>query len=250
MEECLNDNHVDGPDSWNDVPRHLVPGPEGPGGPRPDPAADGARRDRLYAVWTTTAGHNIAFYVLQIATTMVLALAAYTAFADFPLVGELPGGDQAPARRSSRRADTAWFSRRHHRAVPGGGRPGRRVRRSTSPGSSRLRDRRLHLVHAFTGGHGQAPRPDQGTALASRPADQRSGSDRDGDPAGRHRDHQVHARGVGRDRARAHHGRRPDPAGAAVRGGTARTAAGPGAIQHAGPEAPRDRAAGLDQVDS
>ena len=157
---------------------------------------------------TTTLGH-VAFYVLQIATTMVLVLAANTAFADFPRLASFQAGDDFLPRQFTTRGHRLVFLERHHRAVAGGGRAGHRVRRRRHAVDPVLRDRRLHLVHAFTGGHGQAAPPDQGAALAPRPADQRPGSDRDGHRAGRHRDHEVHARGVGRHRARAHHGVRP-----------------------------------------
>ena len=151
---------------------------------------------------TTTAGH-VAFYVLQIATTMVLVLAANTAFADFPRLASFQAGDDFLPRQFTTRGHRLVFSNGIIAlslaaaalvVAFGGGR---------HPADPVLRDRRLHLVHAVTGGHGQAPPPDQGAALAGRPADQRPGSDRDGHPAGRHRDHEVHARGVGRDRARA-----------------------------------------------
>ena len=55
------------------------------------------------------AGHLL-FYVLQVATMLILVLAANTAFADFPRLANFHAGRQLPARGSSRREDTGWCS--------------------------------------------------------------------------------------------------------------------------------------------
>ena len=169
---------------------------------------------------TTTLGH-VAFYVLQIATTMVLVLAANTAFADFPRLASFQAGDDFLPRQFTTRGHRLVFSNGIIALSLAAAVAGHRVRRRRHAADPVLRDRRLHFVHAVAGGHGQTAPPDQGAALATRPADQRPGRDRDGHRARRHRDHEVHAWGMGGDRAGAHHGVRPDPAGAAVRGGAA-----------------------------
>ena len=58
---------------------------------------------------TTTAGH-VAFYVLQIATTMVLVLAANTAFADFPRLASFQAGDDFLPRQFTTRGHRLVFS--------------------------------------------------------------------------------------------------------------------------------------------
>ena len=150
---------------------------------------------------TTTLGH-VAFYVLQIATTMVLVLAANTAFADFPRLASFQAGDDFLPRQFTTRGHRLVFSNGIIALSLAAAALVDRVRRRRHAADPVLRDRRLHLVHPFAGGHGQAAPPDQGTALAARPADQRPGSDRDGHRAHRHRHHEVHARRVGGDRAR------------------------------------------------
>ena len=51
-----------------------------------------------------------------------------------PPVGELPGRRRLPAATVHDARTPPGLLERHHRAVPGGGRPGRRVRWRTSPG--------------------------------------------------------------------------------------------------------------------
>ena len=58
---------------------------------------------------TTTLGH-VAFYVLQIATTMVLVLAANTAFADFPRLASFQAGDDFLPRQFTTRGQRLVFS--------------------------------------------------------------------------------------------------------------------------------------------
>ena len=58
---------------------------------------------------TTTLGH-VAFYVLQIATTMVLVLAANTAFADFPRLASFQAGDDFLPRQFTTRGHRLVFS--------------------------------------------------------------------------------------------------------------------------------------------
>ena len=104
-----HDPHVDGRSPRDDVPRHLVPGPKVQAVPDFDRAADGARRDRAHGVRDAAAGH-VAFYVLQIATTMMLVLAANTAFADFPRLASFHAGDDFLPRQFTTRGHRLVFS--------------------------------------------------------------------------------------------------------------------------------------------
>jgi amino acid transporter len=62
------------------------------------------------AVLGTTALGHVAFYVLQIATTMVLVLAANTAFADFPRLASFQAGDDFLPRQFTTRGHRLVFS--------------------------------------------------------------------------------------------------------------------------------------------
>ena len=62
------------------------------------------------AVYGTSALGHVAFYVLQIATTMVLVLAANTAFADFPRLASFQAGDDFLPRQFTTRGHRLVFS--------------------------------------------------------------------------------------------------------------------------------------------
>jgi amino acid transporter len=62
------------------------------------------------AVYGTSAFGHVAFYVLQIATTMVLVLAANTAFADFPRLASFQAGDDFLPRQFTTRGHRLVFS--------------------------------------------------------------------------------------------------------------------------------------------
>lgn len=62
------------------------------------------------AVYGTTALGHMAFYALQIATTMVLVLAANTAFADFPRLASFQAGDDFLPRQFTTRGHRLVFS--------------------------------------------------------------------------------------------------------------------------------------------
>ncbi len=130
MEERPDDAHVDGRAPRDDVRRHLVPGPEGAGRPRPDPAADGARRDRTHGVRDD---HARSRRVLRPADRHHDGARArgQHGVRRLPAVGELPGRRRLPASTVHDARTTPGLLERHHRSVPGRGRAGHRVRRAT-----------------------------------------------------------------------------------------------------------------------
>ena len=161
---------------------------------------------------TATLGH-VAFYVLQIATTMMLVLAANTAFADFPRLASFHAGDDFMPRQ---------FTTRGHRLVFSNGIIALSLAAAAlvvAFGADVTRLIPFYAIGVFTSftlsqagmakRHVRLKEPGWRVGLLINGL----GADRDRHPAGRHRDDQVHPRRVGRDRTRAHHGRRPGPAG-------------------------------------
>jgi len=62
------------------------------------------------AIYGTTSLGHVAFYVLQIATTLILVLAANTAFADFPRLANFHAGDNFLPRQFTTRGHRLVFS--------------------------------------------------------------------------------------------------------------------------------------------
>ena len=177
--------------------------------------------------------------VLQVATMLILVLAANTAFADFPRLASFHAGDDFLPRQ---------FTTRGHRLVFSNGiiALSAAASPSSSPSGGRhhadpvLRDRRLHLVHAVTGRHGEATPPDREDGWRVGLADQRRRArSRRAIVLVDHRHHEVHGRGLGDPRARARRGVAAGPHAPAVRGGRPRNSRGPGDVQPPGGRADR-----------
>jgi amino acid transporter len=101
-------------------------------------------------------GRNVAYFILQTATMLILVLAANTSYADFPAAG-LNSGERwvrADAVHASRRPTRVL--ERHHRVDAVRHRTrGDLPRQCFSPDSAVCR-RRLSVVYALTGRHGDA----------------------------------------------------------------------------------------------
>ena len=114
-------------------------------------------------------GDGVFFVLIQVATVLVLALAANTAFADFPRLIVVPGARQLHAApvRVPRRA--AGVHDRHRRPVRPGGAPARRLRRQRHRADPALHARRLPRLHAVAVEHGRALVAAARAGLAARP---------------------------------------------------------------------------------
>ncbi len=88
------------------------------------------------------------------------------------LVDHRPGRLPAPAARQPRRP--AGVLERHPRALGDGRAPDHRVRRHHERAHPSLCGRRVHVVHAVAGGHGDPPPPAARTALEAQHGDQRA----------------------------------------------------------------------------
>ena len=131
-------------------------------------------------------GNGAIFFVLQIATALILTLAANTAYADFPRLSSIIARDGYLPRQLANRGDRLVFS--NGVVVLAGGRaPARRVRRQDQRVDSALRGRCVRVVHAVPDRHGspphEAPRRalapthcDQHRSVRSRPGSSRSSS--------------------------------------------------------------------------
>ncbi len=106
-------------------------------------------------------GPNIFYYLLQAATTLILVLAANTAYADFPRLASIVARDRYLPRQFMNQGDRLAFSngilvlsrlrRDADRRVP------RRHARAAAP----LHDRRVHLLHLVAGRHGDSLAEDE-----------------------------------------------------------------------------------------
>ncbi|MEJ7721921.1 MAG: hypothetical protein WKF58_16510 [Ilumatobacteraceae bacterium] len=101
-------------------------------------------------------GKTLLFWITQIATFLILVLAANTAYADFPRAvvdhreGRLPAAPAGQPRRPTR------VLQRRHRPRLGGGHPHCRLQGQHLGAHPALRVRRVHRVHAQPGRHGRA----------------------------------------------------------------------------------------------
>src|SRR6266545_2306814 len=151
------------------------------------------------------------FVMIQIATTLILILAANTSFADFPRLANFHATDNFMPRQLTKRGHRLFGSGFDvaRRALPGG----------CPPADPSLCDRRLHVVHPFAGRHGSEAPPHQGARVAPRPRDKRFRGDHDGRGHGDHRGDEVRARCLGGDGVRAGHGVAARPVEPPVRTG-------------------------------
>ena len=109
--------------------------------------------------WPTSVGRSTgrgrsghaAFALLQVATTLILVLAANTAYADFPRSGELRRGGRVPAATVHDARASPRVLQRDPGTVGGGDRPRDRLPGRHHQADPVLRDRRLHVLHAVAG---------------------------------------------------------------------------------------------------
>ena len=101
-------------------------------------------------------GH-VLFYSLQAGTMLILVLAANTSFADFPRLASFHAGDNFMPRQLTKRGHRLVFSNGIIFLAGGRDRAAAGHRRQGRPADPALRDRRVHLLHAVAGRHGEAP---------------------------------------------------------------------------------------------
>ncbi len=106
---------------------------------------------------------NILYYCLQGGTMLILVLAANTSFADFPRLASFHAGDNFMPRQLTKRGHRLVFSNGIIFLADRRDRAPARHRRQGRPADPALRDRRVHVVHAVAGRHGQAPHPGEGS---------------------------------------------------------------------------------------
>ena len=120
------------------------------------------------AVYGTSPLGHAAFALLQIATALILVLAANTAYADFPRLANFHAGDDFLPRQFTTRGHRLVFSNGILALSAAAMRAGRPVPRRRDAADPVLRDRGVHLVHAVAGRDGQAaPAPARGRAGGS-----------------------------------------------------------------------------------
>ena len=95
-------------------------------------------------------------YLLQVATMLILVLAANTGFADFPRLASIHAGDGFLPRQFTR-GHRLVFSNGIIALAGAAGIARRRLRRRGHQADPSVRDRRVRGLHALAGGHGDAP---------------------------------------------------------------------------------------------
>ena len=93
---------------------------------------------------------------------LILVLAANTSFADFPRLASFHADDHFMPKQLTKRGHRLVFSNGIIALAIAGAGPGRPLPGRRHPPHPALRHRRVHLVHAVAGGHGEAPPPAQG----------------------------------------------------------------------------------------
>ena len=101
---------------------------------------------------------NVLFYALQAGTMLILVLAANTSLRRLPPARVVPRRRQLHAQAAHQaRAPARVLERDHRRSSVAAIVLRHRHRRQGRPADPALRDRRVHLVHALAGRHGEAP---------------------------------------------------------------------------------------------
>ena len=114
-------------------------------------------------------GRNVVYYLVQAATTLILVLAANTAYADFPRLASIVSRDRFLPRQFMNQGDRLAFSNGIVILSVVRGRPDRRIPRQHALAAAALHDWRVHLVHAVAGRHGD-PLAARRASRAGRPA--------------------------------------------------------------------------------
>ena len=110
-------------------------------------------------------GPDVLYYLLQAATTLILVLAANTAYADFPRLASIVVARRYLPRQFMNQGDRLAFSNGIIVLSVVRRGPDRRVPRRHAVAAAALHDRRVHLVHAVAGRHGDPLAADAGARL-------------------------------------------------------------------------------------
>ena len=102
----------------------------------------------------TFGGRGVLYYAVQAATMLILVLAANTAYADFPRLASIVARDRFLPRQFMNQGDRLAFSNGIVILSALAGGAARGVRRRHARADPALHDRRLRLVHAVAGRHG------------------------------------------------------------------------------------------------
>ena len=148
-EERVGDARRDGGAGDRDVRRHHRAGARLPGDAERRPS----RACRSWAARSSAARTSV-YYLLQAATTLILVLAANTAYADFPRLASIVSRDGYLPRQFMNQGDRLAFSNGILVLSALRRDPDRRVPRRHAVAAAALHDRRVHLVHAVAGRHG------------------------------------------------------------------------------------------------
>ena len=96
------------------------------------------------------------FIAVQVATMLILVLAANTSYADFPRLASFHAGDHFLPEAAHALRRSSRVLERDRGPVGVRGAPHHRVRGERDEADPALRDRRVHLVHVLAGRHGEA----------------------------------------------------------------------------------------------
>ena len=107
----------------------------------------------------TFGGGTVLYFAAQAATMLILVLAANTAYADFPRLASIVARDRFLPRQFTNSGRSTRVFERHSDSERACRRPPRRIRRRHPRADSALHDRRLRLVHALAGRHGDPLAP-------------------------------------------------------------------------------------------
>ena len=110
------------------------------------------------------------YYLVQAATTLILVLAANTAYADFPRLASIVARDRYLPRQFMNQGDRLAFSNGILVLIGVRRGPDRRLPRRHARADPALHDRRVRVVHAVAGRHGPpvAQRAEAGLATRAR----------------------------------------------------------------------------------
>ena len=125
--------------------------------------ADGHLADRQARVRRRASSATSSTTACRRGTMLILVLAANTSFADFPRLASFHAGDNFMPRQLTKRGHRLVFSNGIIFLAGRRDRAAARHRRQGRPADPALRDRRVHVVHALAGRHGQAPHPREGS---------------------------------------------------------------------------------------
>ena len=127
----------------------------------------------------TFGGRGVLYFCVQIATMLILVLAANTAYSDFPRLASIVARDGYLPRQFANQGDRLAFSNGIVALSVFAGVAARRLQRRHARADPALHDRRLHLVHAVADRNGRALAAAARAGLADQRVRQRPRRDRD-----------------------------------------------------------------------